>query len=182
MVHITGEVVIDVAITEVFDTVADERNEPRYNPRTVGAEKVADGPVGADSRLVAEPEGHGRQRRDGPGDPGVRAAPLPSHRDSIVLHARRRYAHLRRDHGQHRLRWEWHMRLVGPMRVLTPVLMLMAPGVGTRQLDRPRGLPRGFESLNTAVSPGFGDDQAPAVGMRRVPSRMSPACRRSSGV
>lgn len=35
MAHITGEVVIDASITEVLDTVADERNEPRYNRRIV---------------------------------------------------------------------------------------------------------------------------------------------------
>jgi len=32
MIHITGEVTIDAPVGEVFDMVADERNEPRYNP------------------------------------------------------------------------------------------------------------------------------------------------------
>jgi hypothetical protein len=31
--HIEGEIVIDRPVEEVFDVVADERNEPRYNPR-----------------------------------------------------------------------------------------------------------------------------------------------------
>jgi hypothetical protein len=30
------------------------------------------------------------------------------------------------EHGT-RLRWDWNMRLVGPMRVLTPVLTLIGP-------------------------------------------------------
>ena len=33
MVHIKGQIVIDRPVEEVFDFVADERNEPRYNPR-----------------------------------------------------------------------------------------------------------------------------------------------------
>ena len=69
MPRITGEVDIDASITEVFDTVADERNEPRYNPRIARAEMFTDEPVGAGSRFVAEPKGDGRQRPDGLGDP-----------------------------------------------------------------------------------------------------------------
>jgi hypothetical protein len=33
-------------VEEVFDFVADERNEPRYNPRMLSAEKTSDGPIG----------------------------------------------------------------------------------------------------------------------------------------
>ena len=33
MVRIQGAVAINRPIEEVFDSVADERNEPRYNPR-----------------------------------------------------------------------------------------------------------------------------------------------------
>jgi len=59
MTRITGEVTIDTSITEVFDTVADERNEPRYNPRIARAEMLTDEPVGAGSHFVAEPKGMG---------------------------------------------------------------------------------------------------------------------------
>lgn len=33
MVRIEGEIVINRPVEEVFDLVADETNEPRYNPR-----------------------------------------------------------------------------------------------------------------------------------------------------
>ena len=59
MTHIAGEVVIDAAVDEVFDMVADERNEPRYNPRIVRVEKANEGPVGAGARFVAEPKSIG---------------------------------------------------------------------------------------------------------------------------
>lgn len=59
MAHIVGEVTIGAPVDEVFDIVADERNEPRYNPRIVRAEKVSEGPVGRGARFVAEPKSMG---------------------------------------------------------------------------------------------------------------------------
>lgn len=35
----------------MFDFVADERNEPRYNVAMVRAEQVSDGPIGVGTRL-----------------------------------------------------------------------------------------------------------------------------------
>ena len=54
MVHIAGEIVIDRAPDEVFDFVADERNEPRFNPRMLRAEQVSEGPIGLGTRFRAE--------------------------------------------------------------------------------------------------------------------------------
>jgi hypothetical protein len=36
---------------------ADERNEPRYNPRICGAEKLSPGPIGTGARFRAEADG-----------------------------------------------------------------------------------------------------------------------------
>lgn len=36
MVHIQGAITIDRPVDEVFDFVADERNEPRYTPHPPG--------------------------------------------------------------------------------------------------------------------------------------------------
>ena len=54
MAHIEGEIVIKRPVDEVFDFVADERNEPRYNPRMLHAEKVSDGPIGVGTEFRAE--------------------------------------------------------------------------------------------------------------------------------
>ena len=43
MARINGELVINRPVEEVFDFVADERNEPRYNPRIRRAEKLSPG-------------------------------------------------------------------------------------------------------------------------------------------
>ena len=54
MAHIEGDIVIKRPVDEVFDFVADERNEPRYNPRMLRAEKVSDGPIGVGTQFRAE--------------------------------------------------------------------------------------------------------------------------------
>jgi hypothetical protein len=53
MARIQGEITINRPVEEVFDFVADERNEPRYNPRMLRVEKVSPGPVGLGSRFRA---------------------------------------------------------------------------------------------------------------------------------
>ena len=43
MARIEGEIAINRPVDEVFDFVADERNEPRYNPRIARVEKLSSG-------------------------------------------------------------------------------------------------------------------------------------------
>jgi uncharacterized protein YndB with AHSA1/START domain len=60
MVRIEGEIVIKRPVEEVFDFVADERNEPRYNPQMRRAERISDGPIGVGTRFRAELVNMGR--------------------------------------------------------------------------------------------------------------------------
>jgi len=45
MTRIDGEIVIGRPVDVVFDYVADQSNEPNYNPQMVQAEKITPGPV-----------------------------------------------------------------------------------------------------------------------------------------
>lgn len=127
MAHIAGEVTIDAPVEEVFDMVADERNEPRYNPRIGRAEKVSDGPVGTGARFVAEPKGMGAK--------GEMTLEVVEYDRPHRLHNVVRSPYMQVDgtltfeevEGMTRLRWDWDMGLVGPMRVLSPVLALVGP-------------------------------------------------------
>lgn len=127
MTHIVGEVTIDAPVGEVFDMVADERNEPRYNPRIVRAEKVSEGPVGAGARFVAEPKNLGAR--------GEMTLTILEYDRPHRLHNVVRSSYLQVDgtltfeevDGGTRLRWDWDMGLVGPMRMLSPVLALIGP-------------------------------------------------------
>jgi len=46
MARISGEVLIRRPVEDVFDFVADERNEPRFNPLMTHVEKLSDGRPG----------------------------------------------------------------------------------------------------------------------------------------
>ena len=127
MAHITGEVTIAAPVSEVFDMVADERNEPRYNPRIVRAEKVTEGPVGRGARFVAEPKGMGAK--------GEMTLEVLEYDRPHRLHNVVRSSYMQVDgtltfqevDGGTRLSWDWNMGLVGPMRVLSPVLAVIGP-------------------------------------------------------
>ena len=127
MAHIAGEVTIEAPVAEVFDIVADERNEPRYNPRIVRAEKVSKGPVGRGARFVAEPKSMGPK--------GEMTLEVVEYDRPRRLHNVVRSSYMQVDgtltfaevDGGTRLSWDWDMDLVGPMRVLSPVLAVIGP-------------------------------------------------------
>lgn len=53
MKPIAGDIVIAAPVEMVFDFVADEENEPRYNLRMLQAKKVTPGPIGVGTRYQA---------------------------------------------------------------------------------------------------------------------------------
>src|SRR5665213_3386504 len=60
MTRIEGETLIGRPPVIVFDFVADQRNEPKFNPRMVRAEMISDPPIGNGSRFVATMKSVGR--------------------------------------------------------------------------------------------------------------------------
>ncbi len=127
MTHIVGEVTIDAPVDELFDLVADERNEPRYNPRIVSAQKLSDGPVGRGSRFIAVPRGMGSR--------GEMTLEVVEYDRPHRLHNVVRSSYMQVDgtltfeqvpEGT-RMRWDWDMGLAGPMKALSPVLALIGP-------------------------------------------------------
>ena len=127
MTRISGEVTIDAPVEEVFDLVADERNEPRYNPRIVRAEKLSEGPVGRGARFVAVPKGMGAR--------GTMTLEILEYDRPYRLHnvVRSSYMHVdgtltfENVDGGTRLNWDWEMGLIGPTRVFSPLLALIGP-------------------------------------------------------
>ncbi|GAA1984640.1 hypothetical protein GCM10009817_27590 [Terrabacter lapilli] len=127
MAHIRGEVVIDAPVEEVFDFVADERNEPKYNRRIVRAEKLGEGPVEKGSRFVAQPTGMGAG--------GVMTVEVTEYERPRRFRNLVRSSYMQVDGtvsftdqgGVTLLRWDWEMGLIGPMKLLSPVLALVAP-------------------------------------------------------
>ena len=60
MVEVQGEIAIARRPEDVFDFVAELRNEPLYNPRMIRAEKITPGPVDKGTRWAATIESRGR--------------------------------------------------------------------------------------------------------------------------
>jgi polyketide cyclase/dehydrase/lipid transport protein len=61
MPRIAGEIVIGRPVDVVFDYVADQSNEPQYNPRMVRAEKITAGPVGKGTQFRSAVASIGRE-------------------------------------------------------------------------------------------------------------------------
>ncbi|MGZ3639444.1 MAG: SRPBCC family protein, partial [Ktedonobacterales bacterium] len=60
MAHVEGQIIIHRPVDEVFDFVADERNEPRFNPQMRWAEQTSAGPIGVGTTFRAEITSQGR--------------------------------------------------------------------------------------------------------------------------
>lgn len=60
MVEVKGEIVIDRPPDEVFNFVANEENEPQYNPHMRVAKKTTNGPIGVGTTFRAEMTRWGR--------------------------------------------------------------------------------------------------------------------------
>jgi uncharacterized membrane protein len=119
---IVGVIVIERPVEEVFDIVADERNEPRYNPRLVSVEKASSGPIGPGTRWRAETT-MGRRR-------------IPMTIDVTAYDRPRRLASRTRLAGMEitgelsfepvsngtRMQWCWQLQPRGPLKLLGPLI------------------------------------------------------------
>jgi Polyketide cyclase / dehydrase and lipid transport len=122
MAKIAGEIVISRPAEAVFDFVADQRNEPRYNPRMIRADKVSDGPVGTGTvfRSAAKSTGRPAEMRieltcyDRPGRLTSRTTTRQADIDGTLT--------FDPVPGGTRMRWSWIVRPRGAARVLTPVI------------------------------------------------------------
>ena len=122
MAFIEGEIVIARPAGAVFDFVADQRNEPRYNPRMVRADKLTGGPVGKGTVFRSAVLAMGRPNE-------MRSELTGYHRPSRLAS---RTTMAQADiagtltfapvPGGTRMRWAWVVRPKGASRLLSPVI------------------------------------------------------------
>jgi uncharacterized membrane protein len=132
MIRIEGEIVIDRPVDEVFDFVADARNEPRYNPRMLRAEKLSPGPIDLGTRFRDEIRSMGR-----PAEITIEIIGYERPRrltDSIHLSTMDIRGGLTFDPvpAGTRMRWAWELLPRGVFKLLTP----MVARIGRRQEQR----------------------------------------------
>ena len=116
------EIVIERPVAEVFDFVADQRNEPAYNPAMVGVEKLTDGPIGAGTRFRVTI--------------AARRRPMDMLLETTEYERPTRLASTTSMAGARidgtltfepaavgtRMCWDWDMALQGVMRLLNPIV------------------------------------------------------------
>ena len=129
MAHVEGQITIHRPVDEVFDVVADERNEPRYNPRMRRAEQTSPGPIGVGTTFHAESASLGR-----PVEMTItftnfeRPQRLTSatHMSTMDIQGTLTFDPV--PEGT-RMRWSWQLEPRGMLKLMTPVVVL----IGRRQ-------------------------------------------------
>jgi uncharacterized protein YndB with AHSA1/START domain len=125
MAALMGEITIDRPVEEVFDAVADERNEPRYNPAMISSEKLTEGPIGRGTRFSAvHNSGRGTQEMivevteyDRPRRVASSTTMPWANIDGVL--------ELEPVASGTRMRWNWHVHPKGVHRLLGPVVGVM---------------------------------------------------------
>ena len=130
MAGIEGEIIIARPVDVVFDYVADQSNEPQYNPRMVRAEKITPGPVGKGTQFRSAVASMGRTAEmliecTGYDRPTLFASTTVAGR-SIS------YAEVQAVAAGTRMRWSGQVRPKGGFRLLGPLITWM----GRRQERR----------------------------------------------
>lgn len=125
MAQIEGEIVIERAVDDVFSFVADERNEPRFNPQMTSVNKVSDGDIGLGTQFHAEVISGGKPLSmviefvefERP----LRLASRTTMRGMVILGV----LTFQRVGDATRMRWAWDMQPTGAMRLLKPLIIVM---------------------------------------------------------
>ena len=120
---------IERPVEEVFDFVADERNEPRYNSHMIRAEQLSAGCIGAGTQFRAEIKTMGRVL--------VMTVEFTIFERPARLGSRTRMSGMDTEGyltfepvGEAtRMRWSWEVRPRGAMKIFAPLLL----PVGRRQ-------------------------------------------------
>jgi hypothetical protein len=132
MARIDGEIIIGRPVGVVFDYVADQSNEPRYNPQMVRAEKITPGPVGKGTRFHSAVASRGRTA-----DMLIECTGYDRPRllESTTTMAQADISYTLRFEptaGGTRMRWSGRVRPKGAFRLLGPLITWL----GARQEQR----------------------------------------------
>ena len=122
MTRIRGSIWIARPPEEVFDFVADERNEPSYNLEMLSVAKATAGPIGVGTRWQAVVRSQGRET---PMEIEVTAFERPvrlvsrTTMDAMLIEGATGFA---ADAGGTTMTWDWQLTPRGWLRLMTPLV------------------------------------------------------------
>jgi uncharacterized membrane protein len=125
MAHIEGEIVIDRPVDVVFDFVADERNEPRFNPRMTRVEQISAGPIGLGTRFRAATTSMGRSAEmviEFTAFERPRRLSSATHMSAMEMSGTLTFDPVP---AGTRMRWRWELAPRGIFKLLTPLIKRM---------------------------------------------------------
>ena len=125
MTHVTGSIVIDRPVEDVFDAVADQTNEPHYNPSMTVSRRVTAGPTDVGTHFLATILSRGRPMEV---DIEVTRYERPQLLGTCSVMAGSRAVgelHLDPMASGTRLTWDWEVTVAGPARLLGPLVAIM---------------------------------------------------------
>ena len=122
MTFIEGAIIIARPAEAVFDFAADQRNEPRYNPRMARAEKVTGGPVGKGTVFRSAVQAPGRATEMRSELTGYHRPAWLASRTTLAQADIAGTLYFEPVPGGTRMRWAWVVRPKGASRLLTPLI------------------------------------------------------------
>ena len=132
MRRIKGQIEIARPVEEVFDFVADETNEPRYNEDMTRCEKVTSGPIGVGTRYEAQMKSMG---------PAAMMVEVTGYERPYRLESTahiegtmdvRGSVKFEATSGGTQMSWDWEVEPHGCMKLLSPFISRM----GSRNEER----------------------------------------------
>lgn len=119
MAHVTGQIRIAAPAGRVFDTVADSRNEPSFNPAMTDVDLLTPPPIGLGTRFRARMGRAGMEMLieltefDRPGRLGSRTTSAVMETSGTLIFAT--------DGEDTVMSWDWRVRPKGWLRMLGPL-------------------------------------------------------------
>jgi carbon monoxide dehydrogenase subunit G len=141
MAHVTGHIRIAAPVGQVFDTVADSRNEPSFNPAMTGVELLTPPPMGLGTRFRARMGKAGMEMPAGltgferPHRLGSRTASSMMQTSGTVTFAA--------DGEGTLMSWDWKVHPKGWLRMLGPLAGPLGSRMEAQDLDRAEAPARG---------------------------------------
>jgi Polyketide cyclase / dehydrase and lipid transport len=140
MARVEGVITVSRPVDAVFDFVADECNEPRYNAPTVRAEQISEGPIGEGARFYTELRMMGRTMPMVVEFTGYeRPSRLASVTRSPMMRTEGALTFEPVDEGT-RIHWSWDVRPRGAMKLMAPLVGMLGPRQERETLGQPQAV------------------------------------------